>query len=302
MITLEELDDFLSSAIRGSATAEAALAWKHEHEPANANPWFVPESEADAIFLAAFQQMIRMHSNPDYIGEAKPANDYRNKLQIDGSPLVAWDYDYYQIVLRVCAKPGRYAEVIASVHFPRIQSPTGSSVVARTTKQERQDALVEAERQQAIETPRHPHDMQWGYQGIGILRIQLIHRRAFAGAGACYEVRGDIGNLRLYRSRFNIGGDLVVGCERIDVGPSILYKMLRKLDEISVPLRWPQEDFGVLDAERFELATFSGNRMMARFTWHSASIDPGWEPLVQFATEYLENFQSRDVIDRESSR
>jgi len=115
-ITLDRLDDVLGSAIRGTITAEARLAWSHNHGPAHADPWLLPESEADALFLAAFQQMMRTHSEPDYIGEASDAFDYRRALQIEGTPLAVWEYDYYQLALRVCARTEQYAEVIASVH------------------------------------------------------------------------------------------------------------------------------------------------------------------------------------------
>jgi hypothetical protein len=118
VVTLDELDDFLASAIRGATTAEAAVAWGHVQEPIPADPWLLPDSEADAVFLAAFQRMIRTYSDPDYIGEASRACDYRRTLQIEGSPLAVWEYDYYQLALRVCARIDRYAEVIASVHHP----------------------------------------------------------------------------------------------------------------------------------------------------------------------------------------
>ncbi|WP_437939838.1 hypothetical protein [Sorangium sp. So ce341] len=118
VVTLDELDDFLVSATRGTITAEAAVAWGHDHEPAPADPWLLPDSEADAVFLAAFQRMIRTCSEPDYIGEASRVCDYRRALLIEGSPLAVWEYDHYQIALRVCARAERYAEVIASVHHP----------------------------------------------------------------------------------------------------------------------------------------------------------------------------------------
>lgn len=174
-----------------------------------------------------------------------------------------------------------------------------------STKQERRRERLEAERllerQQAIETPRHPHDEQWGYWGVGGPWVQLIHRPART-IGVCYEVRGVPGNLRLFRSRSTRpGGELVVGHERVAAKPSFLYRMLRELDEIQVPLRALRGDYGVLDGERFELATFAGMGVAARLAWYAGPVAPGWEPLVQFTTAHIMDFDSRDAIEDESS-
>lgn len=163
------------------------------------------------------------------------------------------------------------------------------------------EAAKRLERQQAIEVPRHPHDGRWGYWGAGELRIQLIYRPAF-GTGVCYEIRGDIGNLCLFRSRFcHRGEELVVGHERVDAKPSLLYRVMRQFGEISIPLSMPRVDYGVLDGERFEFATFTGMSVMARFVWRISNAVPGWERLVELTEGHIKDFDTRGIIEDDDS-
>lgn len=174
-----------------------------------------------------------------------------------------------------------------------------------STKQERKAERMEAEKrleqQRAIELPRHPHDGRWGYWGAGELRIQLIHRPAF-GTGVCYEIRGDLGNLRLFRSRFNRRDeDLVVGHERVDAKPSLLYRVMQQFEEINIPLRMPRIDYGVLDGERFEFATFAGIVIMARFVWRISNAAPGWERLIELTETHIKDFDARGILEDDGS-
>lgn len=174
-----------------------------------------------------------------------------------------------------------------------------------SNQQQRQRQFIEAEhqieRRRAIEAPRHPHDERWGYWGIGVLRVQLIRRPAF-GVGVCYEVRGEFGNLRLFRSRTSPHDkELFVGHEKLDAKPSFLYRILRGFEEITVPLHLPRVDYGVLDGERFEFAIFAGMVIAARFMWRRGEVAPGWEPLVQLSETLIKDFDTREVIDERSS-
>lgn len=164
--------------------------------------------------------------------------------------------------------------------------------------------LLETERRQemeaAISTPRDPHDDGWGFFGAGALQAQFV-RRPSRSPGVCYEIRGEIRNLRLFRScSTRPGSSLVVGYARIAAEPSALYYLLRMLESLHVPVRRELESVGILDGETFELAVGSGVQAAARFTWRGGAAPAGWEDLAQLVESCIKGFDGLEVVDADS--
>lgn len=165
----------------------------------------------------------------------------------------------------------------------------------------RRQLLVEEQRREeiklAVTTPRDPRDATWGYFGVGVLQAQLV-RRSSRRCGVCYEIRGDLGSLRVLRSLgTRPGGSLVVGHVRVAAKASRLHQLLRLFEDLEVPVRRPLEPAGVLDGEIFELAVSTGLGASARFTWYGGAAPAGWETLAELTESCITGFDGLDGVD-----
>lgn len=164
-----------------------------------------------------------------------------------------------------------------------------------TRKQEQAGASTRAEhgleaKDEALTAPRHPQDEHWGYSGLSPILLQLV-RRPSRERGVCYEVRGALGALALFRSVSPSPGDArVVGHERVDVRPSELYRLVTAVDALSVPLRSRSEQRGVLDGVLYELAAFGDTRTVARLSWYAGHAPSAWGPLVSLVEQTIGRF------------
>ncbi|WP_437292646.1 hypothetical protein [Sorangium sp. So ce426] len=170
-------------------------------------------------------------------------------------------------------------------------------------KKKRRQMRLENERRQEIElavaTPRAPHDMTWGFPGVGSLQAQFVRRPSWR-AGVCYEIRGDVGNLHLFRSlSTSAGADLVVGYDQVAAKPAALWRLLQKLEELQVPVRRPLEQVGVLDGVVLEATVCGGVQAIARFTWQRGAAPNGWQPLAEFVELSIEEFDVLEVVNEE---
>ncbi|WP_437720124.1 hypothetical protein [Sorangium sp. So ce861] len=174
-----------------------------------------------------------------------------------------------------------------------------------SAKNERRRMRVEAERREEMEiattTPRDPHDRTWGFFGVGALQAQLL-RRPSRQAGVCYEIRGDLGNLRLFRSvSTRAGADLVVGYDQVAAKPAALWRLLRSLEDLRLPVRRRLEPFGALDGEVLEATVCGGVQAIARFTWKRGAAPDGWQPLAELVESSIAEFDALEIAHDEDS-
>ncbi|WP_437312770.1 hypothetical protein [Sorangium sp. So ce385] len=173
-----------------------------------------------------------------------------------------------------------------------------------SAKNERRRMRLEAERREeresATTTPRDPHDRTWGFFGVGSLQAQFL-RRPSRQAGVCYEIRGELGGLRLFRSASApAGADLVVGYDQIAAKPAALGRLLRSLEELRLPVRRELESVGVLDGEVLEATVCGGVQAIARFTWRRGAVPDGWQPLAELVESSIAEFDALDIANDES--
>lgn len=163
-----------------------------------------------------------------------------------------------------------------------------TSEIRRATAQQEDDER----KADALATPRHPHDESWGYPGAGCLHVQLV-RRPSRGPSICYEIRGDLGALAVYRSTSRSHDDhRVLGHERLAVKPSQLYRVVRALEAVRVPVRLPYLGGGVLDGICYEVSTFGGAQTAARFCWCGDERQDEWHPLTSLALLTINRFDA----------
>jgi hypothetical protein len=165
-------------------------------------------------------------------------------------------------------------------------------------KLERRRVEDEHEKRVAVTTPRHIHD-DWGYRGIGARLLQLIRRPSFDRT-VCYEVRGQEGSLRLYRSLSAAPGEaFVVGCSLVTVEPIVLGRLVRSIDALSIPPRTRLQPLGVLDGERYELATLGGVQAAARFSWCGGHAPEGWTNMATLVEAAIRDFDLLDAVPQD---
>ncbi|WP_148313935.1 hypothetical protein [Sorangium cellulosum] len=168
-----------------------------------------------------------------------------------------------------------------------------------SAKNERRRMRLEAERREEMEiattTPRDPHDRTWGFFGVGSLQAQFL-RRPSRQAGVCYEIRGELDSLRLFRSVSpSAGADLVVGYDQLAAKPAALWRLLRNLEELRLPVRRQLESVGVLDGVTLEATVCGGVQAIARFTWRRGAVPDGWQPLAELVESSIAEFDELEI-------
>ncbi len=163
---------------------------------------------------------------------------------------------------------------------------------------------VETERREeterALNTPRDPRDSTWMAPRGGRLQAQFVHWPS-RNCGVCYEIRGDIGNLHLFRSRSTAPDvELVVGYVRVAAKPATLWRLLRALETLQLPIRRQLEPVAVADGDTFEVAVCGGVDASVRFTWRSGRVPQGWEPLAELAESCVTEFDAIITVDEGS--
>lgn len=162
-------------------------------------------------------------------------------------------------------------------------------------RQERLRAEEEHRRQVAVTTPRHIHDDDWGYWGVGCLLLKLVRRPSFERT-VCYELRGTEGSLRLFRSlSVGRGERFVIGYDLVAAEPTALGRIVRAIGAVSVPVRMRLDPSGVLDGETYELAAFGGVQAVSRFSWRGGYAPEGWVVLVGLVESALREFDALET-------
>lgn len=173
-----------------------------------------------------------------------------------------------------------------------------------SAKREGRQMRLESERldetERAINTPRHPRDTTWMAPRGGALQAQFV-RRPSRKPGVCYEIRGDIGNLHIFRScSAQPGAELVVGYARVAAKPISLWRLLRALEALRLPIRQQLEPVAVADGETFEVAVCGGVQASVRVTWRGGHVPNGWEPLAELAESCVREFDALPTVDEGS--
>lgn len=158
-------------------------------------------------------------------------------------------------------------------------------------RQERLRAESEHERQVAVTTPRHIHDDDWGYPGIGHVLLKVVRRPTFEHT-VCYELRGTEGSLRLFRSLSTAPGALfVIGYNLVAADPTALGRIVRSISALSIPVRARLDSRGVLDGETYELTSFGGTQAVSRFSWRGGYAPEGWAALENLVQSAFKEFE-----------
>lgn len=105
----------------GSERHEAMLYGTVPYE-ASENRWRDARDRATALFLMVFAHFVRDFGEPDFPAES--GCDWRKVLGLRTELVAVWDFDYYQISLRVESQSSEDSFVVLTVHHNERNAPT----------------------------------------------------------------------------------------------------------------------------------------------------------------------------------